>query len=752
MTSLYTEEAKGERNDILQVCVVAASQMRDDADLVHPMVRYHVLNETTGKYLKMKHSSGRSASVVSSSGGVDVGSEVERAQPVATKPCSLADGTTSKIEWNDVRVVDVPFVDILSPDVVILFEIIDFKSRAGHRRRTKGRDYETGLCSVAWAFLRPVHVKLRMHPLPPEDKASMTRKERLAILDEKSGCTYRLQLFEYVPLSRYERFQAETWELFTAPPPPASPQTPAVFLQYLRMRHRPLKSTTLTVRVCPIERPEPTLVTRRPELPTERETSDEFQRYKGLSPRLRHSMGTTVTAPSDARSRRASERTRHPNEACVLPDRLLTRFVAGSKGAFALRFSPTGVMLAVACCETHVFPIRIFDVAGLATTHRISRFDASFVGNESREGAILVAELQGHHGIVYDMRWSRDERHLLTASADATAKLWTVGLDKVKSSHHTAPRLDQIFQHGTTYVYSAALIGAVENREDGEEKEQKCVEQWQRVVTGAHDGSLRYWEAESGRELGVFGNGEGQHQGMINAIQVDGQSGRIYSGDSFGRIMIWKRVGDGSSVADFKLLRALVHPDIARKSIVSLTIHPRRRRGHLLVRAHQNCLKLLDLTTNKVVSEYKGSVCQSSFARAALSPDGKFVVSGSEDGHVYFWDCITSEPVPVPPIISETLVQDRSMVCDVAWHPTQHVVALACYGTHHRPILVYSALRPDNPEQIVFPARKDDVQDAKKMDPEQRKLRLKELQERRRRFLAESTTTPLAGNASKAVM
>ena len=34
--------------------------------------------------------------------------------------------------------------------------------------------------------------------------------------------------------------------------------------------------------------------------------------------------------------------------------------------------------------------------------------------------------LRGHYDLIHDMNWSRDDRFLVTASADGSAKVWTL--------------------------------------------------------------------------------------------------------------------------------------------------------------------------------------------------------------------------------------------------------------------------------------------------------------------------------------
>lgn len=764
------EKARGDLDpdDVLQICIIATGHMADDPAIIHPIVRLHIVDETSGRYLGKDHAKNRnddtptpiemcgattthetwSAISAGSSLGLDEANvPVNHVLPVATTPCHLSGQSIAPV-WNDTHLIDIPFKAILSPEVLFLFEIVDFRHSHRKGNARSGRDTGTGLYGVAWAFLKPVDARggINVATSKLADDAAAERRR----------LTFRLQLFDYSPLSPIATVRAQEWGL-TPPPPPATPMVPAVYLQYLRKRYKPLVSTML-VRIHPSSRPEPSIVLRRPHVPMERETSDEYQRYKGISPMIRGERrlaGSPTELAPDVRSRGAFERRRSANECCVVPDQLLSRFVAGLKGAFTLSFSPTGRMLAVACCELSTFPIRLFDVAGYDNSDGIqvesAATAAASIGlsyNQSRKGTILVAELEGHQGLVYDLRWLANERHLLSASADGTAKLWTIGaLAAAPNRVNAPPRLASVMQQVVAgYVYCAAFVTGPSIKsiitnplrssqaEDSIQTEQTG---WLRAVTGAHDGSLRYWEAEEGREQGLLG-GRIVHEGMVNTLQVDTYSGRIYSADSFGHILTWKREGDGSRFEHYSLLRSLQHPDFARKAIVSLAIHPRRRRGQLLVQAQQNCLNLVDLTTNKVVVHFKGTICQSALVRAVFSPDGNFVIAGSEDGTVCVWDAATGLRLNSSPFLDK--VRYRAPICDVSWHPTQHVVAITAYGADQQ-LLVCYANRPRHPRPIVTPhayaARLETGLD----DPikaKRRRLRLKELQERRRHLLAKT--------------
>ncbi|KAJ8605219.1 hypothetical protein CTAYLR_000462 [Chrysophaeum taylorii] len=739
----------GETDDVLQLSIVETGRMSDEPDIIHPLVRLHIVDATTGHYLAKPHviddattrRSGatrpyeRSSVIFADSRvGIDaVDDAVDHVLPIATQPCHLS-GRSIRPKWDETYVVDIPFDTILSPHALFLFEIVDFCHGLG---RARGRDSSSGLYGLAWTFLRPVgprgEINVATSKVSAEAAATTDRKAAYALADELATFERRLQLFHYEPLSRKARLQAQRFGL-VPPPPPASARVPAVYLQWLRRRYRKY-SSTLFVRANPVLRPEPARVPRRPRIPMEFEITTDAH---FLSP----FKGQLEQQSPEPRAMRAARRARRPNEQCVLPDRLLCRLVPGTKGALTIRFSPTGRMLAVACCEDHIFPIRLYDVTSHAPPEtpspdepRTAAAAAAAVGlaaNKSRDGAILVADLEGHHGMVYDMRWSQDERLLLSASGDCTAKLWFLGalglptpatsFEKHREEDNDdTPHLIAIFERGeTSFVYCAAFITFTSvspppQNSDNDDDDISTTSKHQRaarseastrrpesdtqlpelrVVTGSFDGAVRYWHT-TGHHAGRLGN-KFYHDGHVNAIEVDARSGRLYSADSHGRIVVWKREGDGSRVEHYTMLRSLDHPDLRHKAIVSMMLHPRRRRGQLLVQAQNTYLKLVDLTTNNVVTNYKGNRCETVVVRAVFSPDGLMVMSGSEDGAVYVWDTATGRRLHLP--FGDICFHQP--VCDLSWHPTQHAIAFTAYGGAH-PVLVYCARRPAQPEPIV---------------------------------------------------
>ena len=69
--------------------------------------------------------------------------------------------------------------------------------------------------------------------------------------------------------------------------------------------------------------------------------------------------------------------------------------------------------------------------------------------------------------------------------------------------------------------------------------------------------------------------------------------------------------------------------------INSVALHPNRRRLLLQTRNHQ--LLALDTRLQHFSARYQGHKVGDYHIRASYSPDGRFVVAGSDDGRFYAW-------------------------------------------------------------------------------------------------------------------
>nr|XP_032815466.1 jouberin isoform X1 [Petromyzon marinus] len=349
-----------------------------------------------------------------------------------------------------------------------------------------------------------------------------------------------------------------------------------------------------------------------------------------------------ASSPVRASQRRdALKWSRLPGQTCYIPNKLALTLKVGTAGCFRVRFSPDGRALAAACVHRDSHPVFVFEVPS---------------------GQLLM-ELPGHLGLVYDLSWSHDSSHLLSASSDGTARLWNVE-GRVRAAEKVLPH--------PCFTYAGQLhpgaTAAV-------------------AVTGAYDGVLRAWDVG-----GAMGTRDGRllreldgHRGYVNAVCFDADGLQMFSGDSTGVVLVWRtfvsQTANSNPVRDWAVTKEIKEPDLKGVPINHLWAHPNGRR--LLVHARDSALRLIDVRV-QVTRKFTGASNQRERVHSCISPCGTFLLSGSEDGVAYVWNVDTGDQVAM---YSELGYQ--APVRDVHFHPHEHMVAFCCHGDA-QPVLVFA--------------------------------------------------------------
>ena len=89
------------------------------------------------------------------------------------------------------------------------------------------------------------------------------------------------------------------------------------------------------------------------------------------------------------------------------------------------------------------------------------------------------------------------------------------------------------------------------------------------------------------------------------------------------------------------------HKEIEGDQINEIIMHPESK-NQLYVHSRDNCIRLLDYETSRgtrVKKRFFGSKCNNFMVQSCLSPDGQFLVSGSETGQPYIWDASLELPI-----------------------------------------------------------------------------------------------------------
>jgi len=166
------------------------------------------------------------------------------------------------------------------------------------------------------------------------------------------------------------------------------------------------------------------------------------------------------------------------------------------------------------------------------------------------------------------------------------------------------------------------------------------------IITGSWDYTIKLWDTETGREIRTFSDSTG---GVLSVVfSPDGR--QILSGSS--GIKEWndsKQKNEIIKPGEIKLWDTATGKEIRTfsghfDSIRSVAFSPD---GKQIISGSEDCtIKLWDTATGRVIKTFSGHntnwgwVCS-----VAFSPDGKQIISGSEDCTIKLWDTATGREI-----------------------------------------------------------------------------------------------------------
>ncbi|ORX77047.1 WD40 repeat-like protein [Anaeromyces robustus] len=389
--------------------------------------------------------------------------------------------------------------------------------------------------------------------------------------------------------------------------------------------------STLFVKVYSQKIPETKEVSYRPKMPNEKEVgawtynqlmSTYFSKKKILDPVYKSFINF---------SQKPSWR-REDGQLCKIPNHLHFRIDGGERGCLAAEYSHLGYLFAIASTSLNsVTTIKIFDTVS---------------GDK-------IASLSGHQDLVYDLKWSRDDKHLFSASADGSVRAWSI-------QSETSIRPSTIFQH-PSYVYCIQIHPIIG-------KDNKIT-----VITGSYDGKIRFWKYDhnlyNNIDFSKQVNNQTQflpayvltgHESTINSLAIETSGIRLFSADGKGYIRVWSCRSD---------------------PINCIRLHPNERQ--LLVHCLGNTLYMMDIRIFKVLTCITNLPSNQYPIKSILSPCGTYIFSGSSDGKVYVYNSMTGNLVAK----YENLTISQPIL-GIAYHPLDDYISFYTYGPE-QPILTY---------------------------------------------------------------
>ncbi|RZF43197.1 hypothetical protein LSTR_LSTR013877 [Laodelphax striatellus] len=321
---------------------------------------------------------------------------------------------------------------------------------------------------------------------------------------------------------------------------------------------------------------------------------------------------------------------RLPAQSCKLTNTRLANIAIAPSGGFSLAFSHSGLLLA---CGT-AGPIYVYTVPGFK----------------------LKSTLTGHKGLIYVVRWSSDDHYLVSASADCTACVWDI-----RRGHAL-----QVLTH-PSFVYCASFVAHYGRRV---------------LVTGCCDGVLRVWRQvqSAASKYTLTQELTGGHTGFIGALCIDSDGLTVFSGDSFGQLMVWTCDTD---CVEWSCSKEVRHRELKGAIINNLVLHPGGNR--LLVHTRDSMLRMLDIPSFAVIQWFQGCMNEHMQTGCTVSPCGGLVLACSEDGLLCAWDSNTGAQLA----LYAHLVPAHAPAA-LVYHPHEHMCALIAYTPATPQMLIVS--------------------------------------------------------------
>lgn len=181
---------------------------------------------------------------------------------------------------------------------------------------------------------------------------------------------------------------------------------------------------------------------------------------------------------------------------------------------------------------------------------------------DAGSGDMILGPLRGHSGGIYSLAFTPDGMRIVSGSDDKTVCIWDVQAGPSLNGEWEAQRPIKLCGHHSV-VFSVAVspdgqfiasaskdttvrLWSLESKKElshlirRHRMPVRCVTFWQqcgrlRLVTGAHDATVRIWDTESVGSMGVAR----KHKGLVSHIAFSPDGQRIVSGSLDHTVQVW---------------------------------------------------------------------------------------------------------------------------------------------------------------------------------------------------------------------
>ena len=246
------------------------------------------------------------------------------------------------------------------------------------------------------------------------------------------------------------------------------------------------------------------------------------------------------------------------------------------------------------------------------------------------ESGSQISVLHGHTALIEHVDFSTDGRRVLTTSHDGTARLWDVdGVLTTTLRHKRSPKFAMFSPDGARITTGDGVVAHVWDARRGIEVSTLAPStggllqlatfspDGRRLATTSHDGVVRLWDAQSGREAAPL---EG-HGPKVAQIQFSSDGSFLASASVDGTVRLWD-ASSGAATTVFEteadLRDALFSPD-----------------GKLLLAMSNDNTARLWKTDGTEIRGLPGPEIR--ISAESFSPDGRLIAIGSFGGAAQIW-------------------------------------------------------------------------------------------------------------------
>lgn len=152
-----------------------------------------------------------------------------------------------------------------------------------------------------------------------------------------------------------------------------------------------------------------------------------------------------------------------------------------------------------------------------------------------------------------------------------------------------------------------------------------------RLVSSSHGGTIRVWEVEEGRQLGIMHHGSG-----VTAMAASSDGSLLASGGADGTVAVWRVASWTNAVVPSRK-----HSSSVRG--VSFSADSKQ----LATVSDDRTVFIWDTSTGEVVAgPLEGH--KSGILSVTFSPDASQLATGAEDGSIRVWNIVSGELVSSP--------------------------------------------------------------------------------------------------------